>query len=290
MASERLASLSFAEFARHERQDRVEPKLGPRTALLTADPTATSAAAEISSMVSEIDTEPRLFDSVPRETQLVSAPSRGVPVEKLHVGRALYLLPLGLVAAAIIGVFFGVAFFLLAQPKNQTFVAAGPASPAVEEAATTAGNTTAPGDAAAIIIAAEQTAPTPASASGLPSLPAPPPQVSSTPAAAEFAGPPREPMQSASGGRRSHTHSAARRYRSGHHPQSVRKELAAQAEKQRISSAAMDRAHRENYSDPLQSLTPPEAGQKSPFDQLITHLTGRTNPTPSLTQTRAEQP
>jgi hypothetical protein len=68
------------------------------------------------------------------------------------------------------------------------------------------------------------------------------------------------------------------------------KELAAQDEKQRISSAAMDRAHRENFSDPFQSLTPPEAGQKSPFDQLITHLTGRTNPTPSLTPPRAEQP
>ena len=291
MPSERAASLSFAEFARHERQDRVEPELGPRIALLTADPTATSTSAEISSMVSEIDTEPRLFDAVPREPQLASAPSRGVAVEKLHVGRALHLLLLGLVAAAIVGVFFGGAFFLLAQPKNQTFVPAAPASPAVkEEAVTTAENTTAPGDAAATITAAEQAATTPASASGLPILPTSPLQVSSTPAAAEFAGPPREPMQSASGGRRSHTHSAARRYRSGHHPQSVRKELAEQAEKQRISSAAMDRAHRENYSDPLQSLTPPEAGQKSPFDQLITHLTGRTNPTASLTQTRAEQP
>ena len=162
MPSERAASLSFAEFARHERQERVEPELGPRTALLTADPTATSASAEISSMVSEIDTEPRLFDAVPREPQLASAPSRGVAVEKLHVGRALYLLVLGLVAAAIVGVFFGGAFFLLAQPKNQTFVPAAPASPAVkEEAVTTAENTTAPGDAAATITAAEQAATTP---------------------------------------------------------------------------------------------------------------------------------
>jgi len=88
MPGERAASLSFAEFARHERQDRVEPELGPRTALLTADPTATSASAEISSMVSEIDTEPRLFDAVPRETQLVSAPSRAVPVEKLFTSVA----------------------------------------------------------------------------------------------------------------------------------------------------------------------------------------------------------
>jgi len=118
MPSEGLASPSFAEFARHERQGRVEPKLGPRTALLTADPTATSAATEISSMVSESDTAPRLFDSVPREGQLVSAPSRGVPVERLHVGGAFYLLPVGLVAAAIIGVFFVVAFFPWHSPRT----------------------------------------------------------------------------------------------------------------------------------------------------------------------------
>ena len=238
-------------------------------------------------MVSEIDTEPRLFGAVPRETQLVSVPSCGVAVEKLHVGRALHLLLLGLVAVAIVGVFFGGAFFLLAQPKNQTFVPAAPASPAVkEEAVTTAENTPAPGDAAATITAAEQAATTPASASGLPNLPTSPPQVSSSPAA----GPPGKAMQRASGGRRSHVHLAARRYRSGHHPQSDRKELGAQAEKQRILSAAMDRAHGENFSDPFQSLTPPQPGQKSPFDQLITHLTGRTNPTPSLTPPRAEQP
>jgi len=242
-------------------------------------------------MVSEIDTEPRLFGAVPRETQLVSAPSCGVAVEKLHVGRPLHLLLLGLVAAAIVGVFFGGAFFLLAEPKNQTFVPAAPASPAVkEEAVTTAENTTAPGDAAATITAAEQAATTPASASGLPNLPTSPPQVSSSPAAAEFAGSPGKAMQRASGGRRSHVHLAAQRYRSGNHPQSDRKELGAQAEKQRILSAAMDRARGENFSDPFQSLTRPQPGQKSPFDQLITHLTRRTNPTPSLTPPRAEQP
>ena len=242
-------------------------------------------------MVSEIDTEPRLFGAVPRETQLVSAPSCGVAVEKLHVGRPLHLLLLGLVAAAIVGVFFGGAFFLLAQPKkNETFVAAGPAFPAIEEAVTTAEKTTAPGDATATIIAAEQTAPTPASASGLPSFPALPPQVSSSPAAAEFAGPFGKRMQSASRSRRSHAHSAAHRYRSDHHPQPVRTELAAQAEKQRILSVAMDRAHRDNFADPFQSLTPPQPGQRSPFDQLITHLTGQTKPTPSLTPPRAEQP
>ena len=289
MPSEGLVSPSFAEFARHKRQGRVEPKLGPRTALLKADPIATSAATEISSMVSESDTAPRLFDSVPREGQLVSAPSRGVPVERLHVGGAFYLLPVGLVAAAIIGVFFGVGFFLLAQPKNQTLVTAGPASPGVAEAVSAAEDTMATGDAPTTITASEQTAPTPHPASDPPDLPAPPPPVSSSPTAAEFAGPPGEPTQNANGGRRSHAHSAAGRDRSDRHRQPVRKELGGQGEKQRTLSATMDRAHHENFSDPFQSLTPPQAGQRSPFDQPITHLTRRTNPTPSLTPLRAEQ-
>jgi hypothetical protein len=69
-----------------------------------------------------------------------------------------------------------------------------------------------------------------------------------------------------------------------------REELAAQAEKQRILSAATDRAHHENFSDPFQSLTPPQAWQRNPFDQLLTHLTGQIKPAQSLTPPRAEQP
>ena len=279
MPSEGLATPSFAEFAQQFREGRVEPEIGPPTAPRTADP-----AAEISGMVSKIDTEPRLFDFVPREASPTSAPSRRAPAERPHIGSVVYLLLVGLVAAATIGIFFGIAFFLLAQPKDKTFIGAGPMSPGVEEAVSTAKGTTRAGDATATIVASAQTAPTPGPVSGWPRPAAPPPQVGSSSAAAESAGPPGESTHRASGGRRSDAHSAAGRGLSAHHHrQPAREELAAQAEKQRILSAAMDRAHHENFSDPFRSLTPPQARQRNPFDQLIMHLTGQTNPAQSLT-------
>jgi len=293
MPSEGLASPSFAEFAQQFREGRVEPELGPPTGPRTADPPATSdspTAGEMSGIVSEIDAEPRLFDFVPREAPPTSAPSRRAPAEGPHIGSVVYLLLVGLVAAATIGIFFGIAFFLLAQPKDKIFIGAGPVSPGVEEAVSTAKGTTRAGDATATIIASAQTAPTPGPVSGWPS-PAAPPQVGPSPAAAEAAGPPGESTHRVSGGRRSGAQSAARRGRSAHHyRQPAREELAAQAEKQRILSAAMDRAHHENFSDPFQSLTPPQARQRNSFDQLLTQLIGQTKPGQSLTPPRAEQP
>ena len=91
-------------------------------------------------MVSEIDLEPRLFDFVPREAQLTSAPSRDRP----QVGSVFYLLLVGLVAAAIIGVFFGVGVSLLTLPKDHTVVGAGPLPPDAEEAVSTAKGCTEP--------------------------------------------------------------------------------------------------------------------------------------------------
>ena len=78
---------SFAEFAHQFREGRVEPELGPPTAPRTADP-----AAEMKGMVSEIDTEPRLFDFVPREAPPTSVPSRRAPAERPHIGSVVYLL------------------------------------------------------------------------------------------------------------------------------------------------------------------------------------------------------
>ena len=49
----------------------------------------------------------------------------------------------------------------------------------------------------------------------------------------------------------------------------------------------MDRAHRENFADSFQSLTPPKAGARNPFDLLITHPTkalGLTVPPSILTR------
>jgi hypothetical protein len=177
---------------------------------------------------------------------------------------------LGLVAAAIIGVFFGVALSLLTLPKDHTVVGAGPVSPGAEEAVSTATATTSPGEPPATIVASAGTAPAPDPTSPAPDLPASAPQVNSSAAGVEFVGP-GEPSQSASSGSRSRTHSATHRGRSAHH----HRQSPAQAEKQRELSAAMDRAHRENFADSFQSLTPPRAGARNPFDLLITHPTGR---------------
>ena len=128
MPSDGHASPCLAEFAPHERQGRVEPELGPSTMPRTAYASVTSdspVAAGLSGVVSEIDLEPRLFDFVPREAQLTSAPSRSAPTDRPHVGSVSYLLLFALIAAAIIGIFFGVAFALLTPPKEHTFVAAG---------------------------------------------------------------------------------------------------------------------------------------------------------------------
>jgi hypothetical protein len=271
MPSEGLASPYLAKFALHERQGRVEPELGPSTVLRTPYPPVTSgspAAAGPSSVVSDFDAEPRLFEFITREAQLTSAPSRSAPAERHYVGSVFYLLLVGLVAAAIIGVFFGVAFSLLTLPKDHTVVGAGPVSPGAEEALSTAKATTSPGDPPEAIVASAGTAPVPDPTSPVPDPTASPPQVSSS-AAAELAGP-GEQMPGASGGSRSPAHSATHRGRSAQH----HRQPPARVEKQRILSAAMDRAHRENFADSFQSLTPPKAGARNPFDLLITHPTG----------------
>src|ERR1700730_9822278 len=205
MPSDGHASPCLAEFAPHERQGRVEPELGPSTVPRTAYATVTSdspVAVGLSGVVSEIDLEPRLFDFAPREAQLTSAPSRSAPTDRPHVGSVFYLLLVGLVAAAIIGVFFGVGVSLLTLPKDHTVVSAGPVPPGAEEAVSTAKAAPSPGDAPATIVASPGTAPVQDPTSHMPDSPASPPQVNSSAAAAEFAGP-GAPTRSASGGSRS---------------------------------------------------------------------------------------
>jgi hypothetical protein len=114
MPSEGLATPSFAEFAHQFREGRVEPELGPPTAPRTADP-----AAEMTGMVSEIDTEPRLFDFVPREAPPTSVPSRRAPAERPHIGSVVYLLLVGLVAAATIGVSLASLFSCSHSPRTR---------------------------------------------------------------------------------------------------------------------------------------------------------------------------
>jgi hypothetical protein len=89
MPSQGLASPYLAKFAPHERQDRVEPELGPSTVPRTAYPAVTSdspAAAGLSSEVSDFDTEPRLFEFITRQAQLTSVPGRSAPAKRPHVG------------------------------------------------------------------------------------------------------------------------------------------------------------------------------------------------------------
>src|SRR5207248_3143668 len=71
--------------------------------------------------------------------------------------------------------------WLIAQPKDKTFIGAGPMSPGVGEAVSTAKGTTRAGDAPTTIIASAQTAPTPGPVSGWPSPAAPPPPVGPNP-------------------------------------------------------------------------------------------------------------
>jgi len=221
-------------------------------------------------MVSEIDSEPRLFDVVRREAQLTPVPSRSAPAERHHVGSVFYLLLVGLVATAIIGAFFGIAFTLLTQPKDKTVVGAGLVSPAAEEAVSTRG-TTSPGEPRATTDTSAKTALAPDSTLPAPGPPAPPLQVNSSSAVAKFTGVAGEPTRRESASSRSRAHPATRGGRSAHHNQ----QPAPQTEKQRILSAGMDRAHRQNFSDAFPELTPPRAGARNPFDVPTTYMKGR---------------
>jgi hypothetical protein len=270
MPSQALASTCLVEFELHGRLGRVEPELersiAPRTVYRTVTSDTTTAAG-LPGTPSKIDSEPQLFGCVRREAQLTSV-SRSTPAERPYVGSVFYLLPVGLIAAAIIAVFFGIAFSGLTHPKGKTVIG-GPV-----KAVSTAKGTTSPGDSPATSVTPAETV---SPISHAPDPHAPPSHVSSRPVASKLAGPPGEPTGSASGGSRSRAHSATRRGGSAHH----HSQPTAQTEKQRALSA-MVRAHQENF-DRFQSLTPPRAGARNPFDQLITYLTGQTKPVQSLT-------
>src|SRR5215469_2827838 len=288
MRSEGNAGFSFPEFASLEEQRRVEPKLGPLTAARPSSPSVSSdvsADARLSGVVPEIDPEPRLFDFAPGETPSPSAPSHPAPSERPHVTNA-FLVLVGLVIAAIMGVYFGVSFSLLTQPKDRTVVDARPVSSGAEEAKDIAKIATSPNDPPPTAVPSPDPAAAPDARSHEPDLPAPPPQSSGRPDDAKAVTPPGEPTRSASAANRSRPHSATRRRAlTQPHPQP-----ATQTEKHRILSAAMDRAHHGNLLDSSGSLTPPHAGATNPFDRLITQLTGQTKPAQSLTPLRSEQP
>ena len=161
---------SLAEFATRERQGRIEPELGPPTVSLTAYPNITSdssaAAAGLSDMVSNIHTEPRPFDPVTREKRPTLASSRSGLAERPRVSSFFHLFAVGLTGAAIVGVFFGIAFSLLPQRKDKTALAGGSALPAAEQSVSTAKGSAGSGNPPATIglLPARHAGPAPARA------------------------------------------------------------------------------------------------------------------------------
>jgi hypothetical protein len=99
MGGEVFSSLSSSELVRRFWNEHVEPVFGPRSA-----PRSTTRGRKLT-------LEPE-----------VSAPSRRTDADAARspVGILLYLVSIGFVAAAIIGVCFGVGFFLLASPAAET--------------------------------------------------------------------------------------------------------------------------------------------------------------------------
>jgi hypothetical protein len=91
-------------------QSGVQPELSSQSSPDPADLANTLGAS--SGMLSDIGSK-RLLPTLVART---STPRRAARV--LPVGILLYLLSVGIVAAAIVGVFFGIGFFLLAQPME----------------------------------------------------------------------------------------------------------------------------------------------------------------------------
>ena len=90
-----FSSLSSSELVRRFWNEHVEPVFGPRSA-----PWATTRGRKLT-------LEPE-----------VSAPSRRTDAARRPVGILLYLVSVGFVGAAIIGVCFGIGLFLLASPAS----------------------------------------------------------------------------------------------------------------------------------------------------------------------------
>jgi hypothetical protein len=80
----------------------------------------------MSRMFSDTGNERLVPDLVPGASLPTPAPSRRNMAAGLPVGILLYIVCVGLVAIATIGVFFGIGFYLLAQPTEELIGAAAP--------------------------------------------------------------------------------------------------------------------------------------------------------------------
>jgi hypothetical protein len=112
-----FSNLSFNQRTRRFWNKRAEPDFGPQnTALLTNQRGKPGVAHE------------------------VSTPSRRTDAARPPVGILLYLASVGLIAAAIIAVFFGAGFWLLASPASETITDSGRDPSAVNGDALKAGD------------------------------------------------------------------------------------------------------------------------------------------------------
>src|ERR1700730_1964856 len=128
MPGEIFATPSLDELVRQLRQGSVEPESrAAEGASRTTDPAGGSKTlAEMSGMFSDTGNERLVPGLVPAGSLPTPAPSRRNMAAGLSVGILLYLVSVGLVAIAVIGVFFGIGFFLLAQPTEELIAAAAP--------------------------------------------------------------------------------------------------------------------------------------------------------------------
>ena len=234
-----------------------------------------------------------------RERRLSVAPQSSVPI-----GSVLYLALVGLVAAAIIGVFFGAGFRLLAPPK-ETSAASGahdhtpPLShgdilrarrgtwPALPELAD-------PGSGA---VAAVPAAPVPQPTATAEPPPPPPPRqetptvpANAAPAVETAMAPPDQPSTIPSPAPPMPLASLPESSKSDAAPPAGGKHRSSHSRKSHHIRSASRHPHGQSAHSG-QPLTAPSAGQIRSFDQLVTQLTGQPQPSaPSLTPPRPQQP
>jgi hypothetical protein len=92
----------------------------PRSVTRTSDPAGDpDTLAKTSGTLSGTGNQQLQPDPVLAASLMTSMPRRGTAARGFTSGILLYLLSVGFVAAATIGIFFGAGFFLLAHPKEE---------------------------------------------------------------------------------------------------------------------------------------------------------------------------
>jgi hypothetical protein len=280
------------------RPAKAEPEFSLRSAPRSRDPTATSNPKML---LGTGDAGEMPVTSTPRS----EVNRRRTTAAERPVGNVLYLVLIGAVAIAIIGVFFGSGFLLLAPPAKET----------VADAGTRDGNPPRPyGDAPrveseAALGSREMAVPRSTAAAALPGSPLAPPatearavppqqsnEAESSPPTPSNAAPSQTaselapassamdaaapPTQSASPGPSSAQDSVL--------PGGAKRQQTRDGRSNHARVASRHSHPRSARSD--QALTPP-AGHTGSFDQLLTQLAGQTKPIArTLTPPSAEQP